>query len=39
MQKLREENFAKAKELRDAHHKKIMDLLSDEQKKYLEGTK
>lgn len=36
MQKFREETAANMKSMRDAHMKKVMDLLTDEQKKYLE---
>ena len=36
MQKLREETAASMKSMREANMKKVMDLLSDEQKKYLE---
>ena len=36
MQKFREEMAASTKSMRDANMKKVMDLLSDEQKKYLE---
>jgi hypothetical protein len=38
MQKFREETAKKATDMRDAHRKKLMDLLTDEQKKYIEGT-
>jgi hypothetical protein len=36
VQKFREETATKMKNMRDAHRKKLMDLLTDEQKKYLE---
>lgn len=36
MEKFREETAATVKSMRDTNMKKIMDLLSDEQKKYLE---
>ncbi|MFN8239390.1 MAG: hypothetical protein U0X39_01405 [Bacteroidales bacterium] len=36
VQKIREESFNKIKAVRDANHKKILDLLTDEQKKAFE---
>lgn len=38
MQKFREETAVSMKSMRDAHRKKLMDILTDEQKKYLEGN-
>lgn len=37
IRKFREESIARMKSIRDAHRKDLMNLLTDDQKKYLEG--